>query len=57
MFKEIIPVTFIFINFNRYLYLFYKKKSKKNQKKFHKLKMHMLRIVMQKQIKKMHMHK
>ncbi len=33
MFKEIIPVTFIFINFNRYQYLFYKKKSKKNQKK------------------------
>ncbi len=57
MFKEIIPVTFI-LSILIVIYICFQEKVKKNKrKKFHKLKMHMLRIVMQKQIKKMYMHK
>ncbi len=55
MLKEIFTVTFIFINFTRDLYLFYKKKNKK--KKFHKLNMHNFRLVMQMHITKIHKHK
>ncbi len=52
MIKEIFTVTLIFVKLSRYIYLFFKK-IKKNKKKFHKLKMQMLRIVMHMQIKKL----
>ncbi len=40
-----------------YVFVFLEKVKKNKRKNFHKLKMQMLRKVMQKQIKKLHMHK